>query len=78
VTVTGISDGYHGFGMSSSNPIQYYVTHYAEGKIFVFDENWKYFSVKSSFTEVTYMIPVGNYFYITGDYNIWITDQQMF
>jgi len=77
VTVSGVSDGYYGFGMSSLNPIQYYVTHYAEGKIFVFDENWNYVSNKSSFPYVTYMIPVGNYFYITGNDNIWKTDQQL-
>jgi hypothetical protein len=77
VTVSGVSDGYYGFGMSSLNPIQYYVTHYAEGKIFVFDENWNYVSVKSSFPNVLYMIPVGNYFYITGQDNIWKTDQQL-
>jgi hypothetical protein len=60
VTVTGVSYGYFGFGMSSSNPIKYYVTHFYEGKIFVFDENWNYVSNKSSFPDVTYMIPVGN------------------
>ncbi len=77
MTVTGVSSGYFGFGMSSSNPIQYYVTHHAEGKIFVFDEDWNYVSNKSSFPNVTYMIPVGNYFYITGNSNIWKTDQQL-
>jgi hypothetical protein len=66
-----------GFGMSSSNPIQYYVTEYWQGKIFVFDENWNYISTKSSFSYVNYMIPVGNYFYITGNDNIYKTDQQL-
>ncbi len=77
MTVTGVSDGYWGFGMSSSNSIQYYVTHYSQGKIFVFDENWNYVSNKSSFPAVAYMIPVGNYFYITGNDYIWKTDQQL-
>jgi hypothetical protein len=77
VTVTGVSDGYWGFGMSSSNPIQYYVTHYFEGKIFVLDENWNYITNKSSFPNAAYMIPVGNYFYITGKDYIWKTDQQL-
>ncbi len=77
MTVTGVSGDYVGFGMSSLNPIQYYVTHYAEGKIFVFDENWNYVSNKSSFLNVNYMIPVGNYFYISGRYNIWKTDKQL-
>ncbi len=77
MTVTGVSSGYVGFGMSSLNPIQYYVTHYSQGKIFVFDENWNYVSSKSSFPSVYYMIPVGNYFYITGRDNIWKTDQQL-
>jgi hypothetical protein len=76
VTVTGVSSGYVGFGMSSLNPIQYYVTHYHQDKIFVFDEDWNYVSNKSSFPEVYYMIPGGNYSYITGDDNIWKTDQQ--
>ncbi len=69
--------GYIGFGMSSSNPIQYYFTHYNLGEIFVFDEDWNYVSSKSSFPNVLYMIPVGNYFYITGNSNIWKTDQQL-
>jgi hypothetical protein len=77
VTVTGFRDGYMGFGMSSSNPIQYYVTQYWQGKIFVFDENWNYVSNRSSFPYVYYMIPGGNYFYITGNDNIWKTDQQL-
>ncbi len=77
MTVTGVSGDYVGFGMSSLNPIQYYVTHYSQGKIFVFDENWNYVSNKSSFPNVLYMIPVGNYFYITGKHNIWKTDQQL-
>jgi hypothetical protein len=77
VTVTGVSGDYVGFGMSRSNPIQYYVTHYSQGKIFVFDENWNYVSNKSSFLNVNYMIPVGNYFYISGRYNIWKTDKQL-
>jgi hypothetical protein len=77
VTVSGIGNGYVGFGMSSSNPIQYYVTHFSQDKIFVFDENWNYVSNKSSFLNVNYMIPVGNYFYITGKYNIWKTDKQL-
>jgi hypothetical protein len=77
VTVTGVSSGYMGFGMSSSNPIQYYVTHYPQGKIFVFDEDWNYVSNKSSFLNVNYMIPVCNYFCITGRYKIWKTDKQL-
>ncbi len=77
MTVTGVSSGYFGFGMSSSNPIQYYVTHYHQGKIFVFDENWNYVSNKSLFHNVEYMIPVGNYFYISDYFNIWKTDQQL-
>ncbi len=63
--------------MSSLNPIQYYVTHYSQGKIFVFDDNWNYISIISSFPNVTYMILVGNYFYISGNSNIWKTDQQL-
>ncbi len=77
MTVSGVSGGYFGFGMSSSNPIQYYVTNYNQHKIFVFDENWNYVSNNSSFPYVTYMIPVGIYFYITGNDNIWKTDQQL-
>ncbi len=63
--------------MSSSNPIQYYVTYYYQSKIFVFDENWNYVLNKSSFLNVYYMIPVGNYLYITGNVNIWKTDQEL-
>jgi hypothetical protein len=77
VTVTGVSGDYVGLGMSSSNLIQYYVTEFWQGKIFVFDENWNYVSTKSSFSYVYYMIPGGNYFYITGNGNIYKTDQQL-
>ncbi len=77
MTVTGVSSGYYGFGMSSLNPIQYYVTNRATKTIFVFDENWNYVLNKSSFLSVVYMIPEGNYFYITGDLNIWKTDHQL-
>jgi hypothetical protein len=77
VTVTGVSGDYVGFGMSSSNSIQYYVTNYMQQKIFGFDENWNYVSNKSLFPYVEYMIPVGNYFYISGYFNIWKTDRQL-
>ncbi len=77
MNVTGVSSGYRGFGMSSSNPIQYYVTHCSQGRIFVFDENWKYVSNKSSFPYVNYMIPVGNYFYISGENYVWKTDKEL-
>jgi hypothetical protein len=77
VTVTGVGYAYIGFGMSRSNPIKFYVTHYNLGEIFVFDENWNLVSRKSSFLNVYYMTPVGNYFYITGYKNIWKTDQQL-
>jgi hypothetical protein len=77
VTFPGVSGDYVGLGMSSSNPIQYYVTHHSQCKIFVFDENWNYVSNKSSFPYVNYMIPLGNYLFITGRDNIWKTDQQL-
>ena len=62
--------------MSSSNPIRYYVTNYLENKIFVFDEEWNCFSNRS-FTNVNHMIAVGNELYITGDVNVWKTDEQL-
>ncbi len=74
MTITGVNGVYHGFAMSNSDPIQYYVTHFTEGKVFVFDEDWNYFSNMSSFTSVYYMIPLDNYFYMTG---IWKTDEQL-
>ena len=52
MTITGVNGVYHGFAMSNSDPIQYYVTHFTEGKVFVFDEDWNYFSNMSSFTSV--------------------------
>ena len=76
-TVNGLSSGYYGFAMSSSNPIRYYVTNYDHHKIFVFDEDWVYFSEKSSFNQATYMISIGNNFYITGERNVWKTDAQL-
>ncbi len=76
MTVTGVSSGYVGFRMSSLNPIQYYVTHYHQDKIFLFDEDWNYVSNKSSFPNSWYMIPGGNFSYITGYDYIWKTDQQ--
>jgi hypothetical protein len=50
VPVTGVRNGYVGFGMSSSNPIQYYVTNENKSKIFFFDDDWNYVSEKLSFT----------------------------
>jgi hypothetical protein len=67
--------GLHGFGMSSSNPIQYYVTHLDMEIIYVYDEDWNYVSKKSNFTRPNYMILVDSYFFITGDNCIWKTDQ---
>jgi hypothetical protein len=77
VNVTGVVDGFMGLAQSNSNYIQYYVTNCIQNKIFVFDENWNYVSNKSSFTYVMYMIPVGIYFYITGQNNVWKTDQEL-
>ncbi len=77
VSVTGVRDGYVGFGMSNSNPIKYYVTNVNKSKIFVFDDDWKYVSEKLSFTNVHYISLVGNYFFITGDENVWKTDIQL-
>ncbi len=77
ITVNGDSDGYTGFSMSSSNPIRYYVTHYDQGKIFIFDDEWNYISEKASFTNAAFIISVGNNFYITGDSNIWKIDEQL-
>jgi hypothetical protein len=76
-TVKVVSYGYRGFGMSSSNPIRYFVTNVSKGRIFVFDEEWNYISENSSFTEVWHMISVGNNFYITGSSNLWKTDEQL-
>ncbi len=47
------------------------------GNINVFDEDWNYVAKKSSFTNVTNIIPVDNYLYITGLSNIWKTDQEL-
>jgi hypothetical protein len=77
LTVTGVSMGNVGFAISSSNPIRYFVTNYVQNKIYVFDEEWNYVSEKSSFTSVNYIIQVDNYFYITGNQNVWKTDQQL-
>ena len=66
-----------GFGMSSSIPIQYYVSFWFQSKIFIFNENWSYASNKSAFNYAAYMVLINNYFYITGEYNIWKTDQQL-
>jgi hypothetical protein len=74
--VTGQSSGYTGFGMSSSNG-NHFVTQTTDGKIFVFKEDWNYVSEKSSFTSVRYMFPVENFFYITGQSNVWKTDQEL-
>ena len=67
--------GLTGFGMSSSNPILYYVTNSDRNKIYVYDEDWNYVSEKSNFTRPNYMILVDSYFFITGDNYIWKTDQ---
>jgi hypothetical protein len=76
ITVNGAGPGYYGFGMSTSNPIRYFVTHYVKNTIYALDDEWNYVS-ENSFTYPLYMISVGNSFYITGEYNIWKTNQQL-
>jgi hypothetical protein len=76
ITVNGAPPRYYGFGMSTSNPIRYFVTHNQENKIYAFDEEWNYVS-ENIFTRPLFMISVGNSFYITGDHNIWKTNQQL-
>ena len=76
VSVTGVNTGYIGFGMKSSNPIRYYVTNSVKNKIYVFDENWNFVLARTSFSFVNYIVPVGNYCYITGNSNLWKTDEQ--
>ncbi len=63
--------------MSSTIPVQYYVTHHVQGQIYIFDEDFNYISNKSSFASVNYMISIGTNFYITGDQNVWKTDEQL-
>ncbi len=76
ISITGVSTGNQGFGMKTSNPIQFYITNYVESKIFIFDEDWNYASNKP-FKKVNYMISIENFFWITGDVNIWKTDEEL-
>jgi hypothetical protein len=69
--------GYMGFVMSSSNPIRYFVTHYYQHKIFIFDEEWNLISEKSSFTHAHSMISVAKNFYMTGWGNELKIDEQL-
>jgi hypothetical protein len=66
-----------GFGMMTSNTTKYYISHHSMGRIFVFDDNWNYISNKSSFNRAASIIAIGNFLYITGDSNIWKTDQEL-
>ena len=77
VTVTGVSYGLTGFGMSSSSPIRYFIINQYECKIYVFDEFWNFLSENSSITNAAQMIQVENYFYITSDDNVLKTDENL-
>jgi hypothetical protein len=63
--------------MSSSNPIQYFVTNWKYSQIFVFNEDWNFISAKSSFSFVHYMILLDSNIYITGDSKLWKTDERL-
>jgi len=76
ISAPDVSSGYVGFGISSSNRIQYYVTNWYKGEIYVFQE-WSYLAKKSSFPYVNYMTQTDNLFYVTGLSSIWKTDEQM-
>jgi hypothetical protein len=67
ITVIGVGSGYLGFGMSSSNPIHYYVTNRSQGRIFDYREDWGFFSARESFTYARSIITIKNYLYIAGD-----------
>ncbi len=76
ISITGVDSGNQGFEMKISNPIQFYATNYVKSKVFIFDEDWNYVSNKS-FNKVNYMISIENFFWISGDENIWKTDEEL-
>jgi hypothetical protein len=78
ITVSGFNADFKGFAIKRSNPIQYYVTSFTTSQIFVFNENWNYVLNKTfNSVSISYMISVGNTFYITADSNVWKLDERL-
>jgi hypothetical protein len=77
MNVTRTSNDFMGFVLSNTNPIQYFITSWYPSKIIIVDQNWNYISNKS-FAYPAYMILLNNSIYITGENNIWKTDQQLY
>ena len=60
-----------------TNQTLYYVTNYANGLIFAFDENWNNLFNKSSFASAVYIAVRDDILYISGQANIWKTDKDL-
>jgi hypothetical protein len=63
--------------MLASNQTLFYVSNKYYETIFVFDENWEYIFNRSSFFGIAHVFSITNYLYLTGDSNIWKTDEQL-
>jgi hypothetical protein len=66
----------YGFGIFSSNISFYYIPDTLKNYIYIFDYQWHYADYKY-FTSPTYIISVGSNFYISGENNMWKTDQNL-
>jgi hypothetical protein len=74
-SINGVGfSGLSGFGMLIDSQTSYYIMDSSNGRIIIFDKNWKYASTKSISSPYS-MITRNNYLYITSDYYIYKTDK---
>jgi hypothetical protein len=74
-SINGVSfSGLSGFGMLIDSQTSYYIMDSNNGRIIIFDKNWKYSSTISISSPYS-MITKNNYLYITSDYYIYKTDK---
>ena len=67
----------HGFGMySSPNATYYYLTQWIDGKVYIFNDEWKCITFKR-FNYPFYMISIDNNLYMTGLENVWKVDKDL-
>ena len=68
-----------GFGVYSSvNTTYYYVMDYGANKVYILNDEWKFFSFKTFINPASMiMITIGSNIYLTGWGNIWKVDKDL-
>ncbi len=66
----------HGFGMICDFNTSYYIIDFNTNNIFILNDSYGYIT-KKTFAKPTYMLTMNSNLYITGDKNIWKTDNNL-